>query len=46
MLKKLLKKIIKKVEVNIMEKKKNKDSMDYVSKFLPNSEGGKLLILQ
>ena len=29
-----------------MEKKKNKDGMDYVSKFLPNSEGGKLLILQ
>ena len=26
-----------------MEKKKNED---YVSKFLPNSEGGKLLILQ
>ena len=29
-----------------MEKKKNKDGTDYVSKFLPNSEGGKLLILQ
>ena len=29
-----------------MEKKKNDDSMDYVGKFLPNSEGGKLLILQ
>ena len=25
-----------------MEKKKNKDGMDYVSKFLPNSEGGKV----
>ena len=29
-----------------MEKKKNEDGMDYVGKFLPNSEGGKLLILQ
>ena len=29
-----------------MEKKKNYDSMDYVGKLLPNSEGGKLLILQ
>ena len=27
-------------------KDKNKDSMDYVGKLLPNSEGGKLLILQ
>lgn len=26
--------------------KKNEDSMDYVGKLLPNSEGGKLLILQ
>lgn len=26
--------------------KKNEDSMDYVGKFLPNSEGGKLLIVQ
>ena len=25
---------------------KNEDSMDYVGKLLPNSEGGKLLILQ
>ena len=25
---------------------KNEDSMDYVGKILPNSEGGKLLILQ
>ena len=25
---------------------KNDDSMDYVDKLLPNSEGGKLLILQ
>ena len=25
---------------------KNEDSMDYVDKLLPNSEGGKLLILQ
>ena len=41
----MLKKLLKKVEVNIMEKKKNKDGTDYVSKFLPNSEGGKLLIL-
>ena len=29
-----------------MEKKKNEDGMDYVGKILPNSEGGKLLILQ
>ena len=29
-----------------MEKKKNEAGMDYVGKFLPNSEGGKLLILQ
>ena len=29
-----------------MEKKKNEDGMDYVGKVLPNSEGGKLLILQ
>ena len=29
-----------------MEKKKNEDGMDYVGKLLPNSEGGKLLILQ
>ena len=29
-----------------MEKKKNEDGMDYVDKLLPNSEGGKLLILQ
>ena len=29
-----------------MEKKKNEDGMDYVGKFLPNSDGGKLLILQ
>ena len=28
------------------KKKKNEDGMDYVGKFLPNSEGGKLLILQ
>lgn len=27
-------------------KDKNEDSMDYVGKLLPNSEGGKLLILQ
>ena len=27
-------------------KDKNKDGMDYVGKLLPNSEGGKLLILQ
>ena len=26
--------------------KKNDDNMDYVDKLLPNSEGGKLLILQ
>ena len=26
--------------------KKNEDSMDYVGKLLPNSDGGKLLILQ
>ena len=26
--------------------KKNEDGMDYVGKFLPNSDGGKLLILQ
>lgn len=26
--------------------KKNEDGMDYVGKVLPNSEGGKLLILQ
>ena len=26
--------------------KKNEDGMDYVDKLLPNSEGGKLLILQ
>ena len=26
--------------------KKNKDGMDYVDKLLPNSDGGKLLILQ
>ena len=26
--------------------KKNEDNMDYVGKVLPNSEGGKLLILQ
>ena len=26
--------------------KKNEDSIDYVGKVLPNSEGGKLLILQ
>ena len=26
--------------------KKNEDGMDYVGKLLPNSEGGKLLILQ
>ena len=25
---------------------KNEDSMDYVDKLLPNSEGGKLMILQ
>ena len=42
----MLKKLLKKVEVNIMEKKKNEDSIDYVGKLLPNSEGGKLLILQ
>ena len=29
-----------------MEKKKNEDGMDYVGKFLPNPDGGKLLILQ
>ena len=29
-----------------MKKKKNEDGMDYVDKFLPNSDGGKLLILQ
>ena len=29
-----------------MEKKKNEESMDYVGKVLPNSYGGKLLILQ
>ena len=29
-----------------MEKKKNEDGMDYVDKVVPNSEGGKLLILQ
>ena len=47
MLKKLLKKMAKKVEVKIMENtKKNDDNMDYVDKLLPNSEGGKLLILQ
>lgn len=27
-------------------KDKNEDSIDYVGKILPNSEGGKLLILQ
>ena len=27
-------------------KDKNEDSIDYVGKLLPNSEGGKLLILQ
>lgn len=43
MLKKRLKKRLKKVEVNIVENKKNED---YVGKLLPNSEGGKLLILQ
>ena len=43
MLKKRLKKILKKVEVNIVANKKNDD---YVGKLLPNSEGGKLLILQ
>ena len=39
----MLKKILKKVEVKIMEKKKNED---YVDKLLPNSDGGILLILQ
>ena len=29
-----------------MEKNKNEDGMDYVGKLLPNSDGGKLLILQ
>ena len=29
-----------------MEKKKNEDGMDYVSKIVPNSNSGKLLILQ
>ena len=29
-----------------MANKKNEDNMDYVGKVLPNSEGGKLLILQ
>ena len=29
-----------------MEKKKNEDGMDYVDKIVPNSSGGKLLILQ
>ena len=29
-----------------MAKKKNEDCMDYVGKLLPNSDGGKLLILQ
>ena len=29
-----------------MTNKKNEDSMDYVGKLLPNSESGKLLILQ
>ena len=29
-----------------MEKKKNKNDMDYVGKLLPNPDGGKLLILQ
>ena len=29
-----------------MEKKKNKNGMDYVGKLLPNPDGGKLLILQ
>ena len=29
-----------------MEKKKNEDGIDYVGKLLPNSESGKLLILQ
>ena len=29
-----------------MENKKNEDGMDYVSKVVPNSEGGRLLILQ
>ena len=29
-----------------MANKKNEDSMDYVDKVLPNSDGGKLLILQ
>ena len=29
-----------------MAKTKNEDNMDYVDKLLPNSEGGKLLILQ
>ena len=42
----MLKKLLKKIEVNIMEKKKNEDCIDYVGKLLPNSEGGKLLILQ
>ena len=47
MLKNRLKKIAKKVEVNIMENtEKNENNMDYVDKLLPNSEGGKLLILQ
>lgn len=29
-----------------MAKKKNEDCIDYVGKLLPNSDGGKLLILQ
>ena len=29
-----------------MVKKKNEDGIDYVGKLLPNSDGGKLLILQ
>lgn len=29
-----------------MKKKKNEDGTDYVDKLLPNSDGGKLLILQ
>ena len=46
-LKKRLKKITKKVEVIIMANtEKNEDNMDYVDKLLPNSDGGKLLILQ
>lgn len=30
----------------MVNNKKNEDNMDYVGKFLPNSEGGKLLIVQ